>query len=141
MGTFFFFFYLPTPHGIFLLEQPLIRLSEVFLFFFILRLNVPVNNFSVLSGRSHRFLGFRELMCLAQGHNTVTLEGIKPRTSRFRVQCSTTRQPCFLFISNRFFSPPFLFMPPTLKKLEGHIAFGLSVCVCVCGWVGASVNF
>ena len=24
-----------------------------------------------------------------------------------------------------------LFMPPTLKKLEGHIAFGLSVCVCV----------
>ena len=42
-------------------------------------------------------------------------------------------------------------MPPTLKKLEGHIAFGLSVCVCVCvcvwvggwvgGWVGASVNF
>ena len=30
-------------------------------------------------------------------------------------------------------------MPPTLKKLEGHIAFGLSVCVC--GWVGASVNF
>ena len=25
-----------------------------------------------------------------------------------------------------------LIMPPTLKKLEGHIAFGLSVCVCVC---------
>ena len=25
-----------------------------------------------------------------------------------------------------------VFMPPTLKKLEGHIAFGLSVCVCVC---------
>ena len=24
-----------------------------------------------------------------------------------------------------------IFMPPTLKKLEGHIAFGLSVCVCV----------
>ena len=24
------------------------------------------------------------------------------------------------------------FMPPTLKKLEGHIAFGLSVCVSVC---------
>ena len=22
-------------------------------------------------------------------------------------------------------------MPPTLKKLEGHIAFGLSVCACV----------
>ena len=25
-----------------------------------------------------------------------------------------------------------MFMPPTLKKLEGHIAFGLSVCLCVC---------
>ena len=25
-----------------------------------------------------------------------------------------------------------IFMPPTLKKLEGHIAFGLSVCVSVC---------
>ena len=24
------------------------------------------------------------------------------------------------------------FMPPTLKKLEGHIAFGLSVCLSVC---------
>ena len=28
--------------------------------------------------------------------------------------------------------PWFIFMPPTLKKLEGHIAFGLSVCVSVC---------
>ena len=28
-----------------------------------------------------------------------------------------------------------IFMPPTLKKLEGHIAFGLSVCV----WVGGCV--
>ena len=26
----------------------------------------------------------------------------------------------------------FVFMPPTLKKLERHIAFGLSVCVSVC---------
>ena len=32
-----------------------------------------------------------------------------------------------------------IFMPPTLKKLEGHIAFGLSVCVCVC--VYTFVNF
>ena len=34
-------------------------------------------------------------------------------------------------------------MPPTLKKLEGHIAFGLSVClcVCVCACVCTSVNF
>ena len=47
---------------------------------------------SVLSGRSHRFLGFnqysRELVCLAQGHNTVTLMGIEPRTSRFGVRRS-----------------------------------------------------
>ena len=28
-----------------------------FLFLFVLRLNVPVNNFSVMLGRSHRFLG------------------------------------------------------------------------------------
>ena len=34
-----------------------------------------------------------------------------------------------------------LFMPPTLKKLEGHIAFSLSVCLCVCVCVDASVNF
>ena len=34
-----------------------------------------------------------------------------------------------------------IIMPPTLKKLEGHIAFGLSVCVCVCVcvWVGGCV--
>ena len=25
-----------------------------------------------------------------------------------------------------------LIMPPTLKKLKGHIALGLSVCMCVC---------
>ena len=30
-----------------------------------------------------------------------------------------------------------IFMPQTLKKLEGHIAFGLSVCVCV--WGGGCV--
>ena len=40
-----------------------------------LRFNVPVNKFSVISGRSYCFLGlnqhFGELMCLAQGHNTV----------------------------------------------------------------------
>ena len=38
-------------------------------------LNVPVNNFSLMLGWNHRFLGitstFGELMCLAQGHNTV----------------------------------------------------------------------
>ena len=29
-------------------------------------------------------------MCLAQGHNTVTLVGFEPRTSRFGVRRSTT---------------------------------------------------
>ena len=57
---------------------------------FVLRLNVPVKNFSVMSGRSQSFLGFnqyfRELMCLAQGHNTVPHVGIEPRTSRFEVR-------------------------------------------------------
>ena len=42
---------------------------------------------------------------------------------------------------NERFKKEQIFMPPTLKKLEGHIAFGLSVCVCVCVCVGASVNF
>ena len=35
----------------------------------------------------------RELMCLAQGHNTVTHVGIEPRTARFGVLCSTTTPP------------------------------------------------
>ena len=53
----------------------------------VLRFNIPVNSFSVMLGWSHRFLGInqysRELMSLAQGHNTVTPVGIEPRTSRF----------------------------------------------------------
>ena len=39
----------------------------------------------------------RELMCLAQGHNTVTLVGNEPRTSRFGVRHSTTTPPCSLY--------------------------------------------
>ena len=43
---------------------------------------VQVNNFSVMSGRSHHFLGitstFGEWKCLALGHNTVEV-GIEPR--------------------------------------------------------------
>ena len=35
----------------------------------------------------------------------------------------------------------FIIMPPTLKKLEGHIAFGLSVCLSVCVCVRVCVNF
>ena len=33
------------------------QLKELFVCLFVLRLNVPVNNFSVMSGRSQRFLG------------------------------------------------------------------------------------
>ena len=61
----------------------------------VLRLNVPVNNFSVMSGRSHRFLGnqyFRGVKCLAQGHNTAAV-GFEPRTSRSGVRHSTTEPP------------------------------------------------
>ena len=48
---------------------------------------------------------------------------------------------CLLWVvifSSAFECHNFLIMPPTLIKLEGHIAFGLSVCVCVgvSGWVG-----
>ena len=42
------------------------------LFVFVLRLKVPVNNFSVMSGRRNHFLSitstFRGVKCLAQGH-------------------------------------------------------------------------
>ena len=64
-------------------------IEEDFVCLFVSRFNVPVNDFSVMSGRSQLFLGFnqysRELMCIAQGHNTVTLVGIEPRTSGFEV--------------------------------------------------------
>ena len=45
--------------------------------------------------KQRKSLGFNQYsrgsMCLAQGHNTVTLVGIEPRTSRFGVRHSTTR--------------------------------------------------
>ena len=65
---------------------------------FVLRLNIPVNNFSVMSGRSHRFLGtvinqyFRGEKCLAQRHNMAAV-GFEPPTSRSRVRHSTTEPP------------------------------------------------
>ena len=58
------------------------------LFVFVLRLNVPVNNFSVMSGQSQRFLSLTSTvgsLCV-QGHIAVTPVGIVPRTSRFGVQ-------------------------------------------------------
>ena len=42
----------------------------------------------------------RELMCLAQGHNTKTPVGIEPRTSRFGVRCSTITPPRSLKCNN-----------------------------------------
>ena len=58
-------------------------LSVFIVCLFVLRLNVPVSNFSVMSGWSLRFLGLTstvagELMCIAQGHNTVPLVGTNP---------------------------------------------------------------
>ena len=37
---------------------------------FVSRLNIPVNQFSVMSGWSQRFLDCREFMCLAQENKT-----------------------------------------------------------------------
>ena len=63
---------------------------------FDLILYIPVNNLSVMSGRV--FLGLTStklgLMCLAQGHNTVTLVKLKPATPRSRVKYSTTEPLC-----------------------------------------------
>ena len=57
----------------------------------------PVNKFSVILGRSHRFLGMRTstlgtLKCLAQGQYTVVV-GFEPWTSRSGVRSSTTEPP------------------------------------------------
>ena len=53
---------------------------------------VPVNNFSVMSGRV--YLDWKStkqgLMCLAQGYNAVTRMRHEPATSRSRVKHSTT---------------------------------------------------
>ena len=40
-----------------ILSDYLERTRDIRICLFVLRLNVPVNNFSVMSGRSHRFLG------------------------------------------------------------------------------------
>ena len=69
-------------------------------FWFGLMLNVPVNNFSVMSGRSHRFLGITSTfffwgggICLAQGHNTATPVGLEPPTSGSGVRGVNHRAP------------------------------------------------
>ena len=117
---------------------------------FLLRLYVPVNIFSVMSGRSQRFLGLtsKELMCLAQGHNTVALVGIEPRTSRFGVRRPTTAPPRSL--KNNFLTSlisttcAYLFSTCDFTKrltepLRHEVIYGTCVraraCVCVCARV------
>ena len=68
----------------------------LFVCLFMLRLNVAVNKFSGMLGRSRRFLGitstFRGVKCLAQGHNTAEVDFEHP-TSRSGVRRSTTEPP------------------------------------------------
>ena len=56
--------------------------GSIFSFIFLFEFYVPVNNFSVMSGRV--FLGWTRtkqgLMCLPQGHNAVTLMRLEPAT-------------------------------------------------------------
>ena len=57
----------------------------------VLRLNVPVNNFSAIASWVINQY-FRGVKCLAQGHNTAAV-GFEPRTSRSGVRHSTTEPP------------------------------------------------
>ena len=63
---------------------------------FVLRLNVPVNNFSVMSdGATASWVinqYFQGVKCLAQGHNMAAV-GFEPPTSHSGVRHSTTEPP------------------------------------------------
>ena len=63
-------------------------------FVFVLMLNVPVNNFSVMLGRSPRVLGITSTFrgVVVQRHNTAEV-GIEPPTSRSGVRDSTRPHP------------------------------------------------
>ena len=39
-------------------------------------INIPVNNFSVILGRSHHFMGINQYFGLAQGHYTVIMVSV-----------------------------------------------------------------
>ena len=67
-----------------------------FLFDFILY--IPVNNFSNMSGLVFLVSTSTKqgLMCLAQGHNSVTLVRLKPASPRSQVKHSTTEPLCSL---------------------------------------------
>ena len=75
-------------------EAPFLDLHFVCLF--VLRLNIPLNNFpSCQDGATTSWVikqYFRGVKCLAQGHNTAAV-GFEPPTSRFGVRHSTTEPP------------------------------------------------
>ena len=69
----------------------------MFVCLFVLRLNIPVNSFSVMAGQSHRLgitstFGEYYQYFLAQGYNTAEV-GFEPMTSRSGVRYSTTEPP------------------------------------------------
>ena len=55
-------------------------------------------------------------MCLAQGHNTVTLVGFEPRTSRFGVRSSTTTPPRSLYLDTMSRKLLYLNRPSSINK-------------------------
>ena len=64
----------------------------VFLFFLVL-FNFPVNNFSVILGRSHHFLGINQYfgnLKVSCSNDTTAVVGFEPWTSRPGVRSSTT---------------------------------------------------
>ena len=69
-------------------------MEDMFVCFEALR---PSQQFFSHVGTEPTLPGFNQycwvLMCLAQGHNTMTPVGIEPRTSRFGVRHSTTMPP------------------------------------------------
>ena len=64
-----------------ILQSAMIGIDKNFCFFR-LRLYVPVNNFSVMSGRSHRFLGITSTFweVLTRMNNLITIHVYKERT-------------------------------------------------------------
>ena len=62
-----------------------------------LKLKITANNFLVIFGRSHSFLGitssFFWQICLAQGHNMATRVGLEPRPLDPESEMLTTRPP------------------------------------------------
>ena len=70
-----------------------------------LRLNVPVNNFSVMSGLSYRFLGFTSIVELLMSQKTL---------------------PWPLFVNQGFYIPKYLLSCVDFKNGSCHFFFSLS---------------